>query len=167
MTFDTTVPFDPDQIQEPLLRKLYDYWLSKHDGDRLPRRADLDPADMRDLLPHLIMVDTAEVRDEFRFRLYGTEVCRGFEQDRTNLTFADRTDIENRDDVYAGYWETYKHAVPVYFHGRLVSSKKDWLLYSRITLPLSADGVRVDIVLAGVVFYTRKVGVRWPGRRGM
>lgn len=159
--------FDPGVIEEPLLRELHDYWLTKHDGARLPSRGDLDPADMRVLLPHLLLVDCGETLAAFRYRLYGTELCRGFEQDRTNLRFADLPNIENYDEAYAGYWQTYSAAVAVYFHGRRVSSRRDWLLYSRLTLPLSADGTKVDKILGGIVFYSKLVGVRWPGRRGL
>ena len=42
-----------------------------------------------------------------------------------------------------GYWQTYQEGIPVYFHGQIVSSRKNWLMYSRLTLPLSSDGVLI------------------------
>ena len=155
--------FDPSAIEEPLLRELYDYWHGKHENNRLPRRKDIDPMEMRSFLPNLILVDTAKTLGEFRYRLYGTEVCRGFEHDRSNISFADLPQIENYNEVYAGYWRTYQSATPVYFHGREVSSDKNWLMYSRLSLPLSSDDERVDMILGGLVFYTSSTSSHWLG----
>ena len=163
----STEPFDAKAIKESVLRRLHAYWLSKQVDKRLPSRQDLDPSDMRELLPHILLVDTAETLGEFRYRLYGTELCRGFEQDRTNLRFAELPKIENFERAYEGYWRTYSQSVPVYFCGRTVSSSKDWLQYSRLTLPLSTDGTKVDKILGGLVFYSTSLGPRWPGLRGM
>lgn len=156
-------PFDPSAIEESLLRQLYDYWASKHRRRRLPGRADIDPSEMWSFLSNVILADTAETLGEFRYRLYGTEVCRGFEHDRTNIRFADLPNIQNYDEVYAGYWQAYQNAVPVYFRGRIVSSQRSWLKYSRLTLPLSSDGEHINMILGGVVFYTTGKSSSWLG----
>ena len=155
--------FDPSVIEESLLRQLYDYWVSKHRRGRLPSRADIDPSEMWSFLSNVILADTAETLGEFRYRLYGTEVCRGFEHDRTNNRFADLPSIENYDEVYAGYWQTYKNAVPVYFRGQIVSPQRSWLKYSRLTLPLSSDGEHINMILGGAVFFTTGKSPGWLG----
>lgn len=160
-------PFDPSVIEEALLRELYDYWRRKHADERLPSRDDIDPSEMPSLLPNILLADTAETLGAFRYRLYGTEVCQGFEHDRTNIRFADLPRIENYDEVYSGYWQTYREADPVYFHGRIVSQQKNWLMYSRLTLPLSSDGKDIDKILGGVVFYVTGEGSRLLGRQSL
>jgi len=53
---------------------LYRYWLSRR-GDTLPTRADIDPAEIKSLLPYVMIVDIH--RDPFRiyYRLVGTAVA--------------------------------------------------------------------------------------------
>lgn len=60
--------------------RLYDYWLA-HKGDRdLPSRADIDPAEMGDWLPGLMLVDVFYDPRRLKYRLVGeVEVeSRGF-----------------------------------------------------------------------------------------
>ncbi len=138
--------------KEPQLRELLAYWEGKCGERPMPARADIDPIDLPGLLPHLILVDTAAALADFRYRLFGTEVCKGFEGDRTGQSFADLPRIENHDEVYDGYWRTCREKTPHYYHGQIVSPSRDHILYSRLTLPLSSDGVEVDMILGGVVF---------------
>ncbi len=147
-------PFEPAQIVEPELSELYHYWQGKCGGRRCPARRDVDPLDIPLLLAHLILVDTDESLQAFRYRLFGTEVCRGFGNDRTGATLGDlAAGVENHEFVFAGYWRAYELALPDYFHGRTVSFSKDYKRYSRLLLPLSGDGERVDMILGGMVFF--------------
>lgn len=52
------------------------YWNSRRGGREMPTRADLDPADIKPLLPHVVLVDVLHDPLDFRFRLLGTEVDR-------------------------------------------------------------------------------------------
>jgi len=54
--------------------ELFDYWRSKC-GDRpAPNRTDIEPADIRKLLPHVFICDLT-AGNELRFRLAGTGLC--------------------------------------------------------------------------------------------
>lgn len=52
------------------------YWNSRRGDRAMPTRADLDPADIKRLLPHVVLVDVLHDPLNFRFRLLGTEVDR-------------------------------------------------------------------------------------------
>ena len=54
------------------LSRLFHYWASKCDGDRLPRRGDIDPVDFYYILGSVSLVDIH--RDPLRlyFRIFGT-----------------------------------------------------------------------------------------------
>ena len=49
-----------------------------HRGKRLPARADLEPMDIPQLLPHLMLIEVhrESSRLRFRFRLIGSAVCQ-------------------------------------------------------------------------------------------
>ena len=54
--------------------RLFDYW-RKQAGDKLvPSRKDIDPSGIRNLLPHVCLVDIENGMDDAVFRLAGTRV---------------------------------------------------------------------------------------------
>ena len=61
---------------------LYRYWDSKRSGRRMPARRDIDPGEIRHLLPHLTIVETLG-EDNFRYRLVGTRVVQDLGRDVT------------------------------------------------------------------------------------
>ncbi len=141
---------------EARLRALKRYWDDKRGGREMPARADLDPVEVPELLPYMLLVETAETLGAFRYRLIGTEVCRGFDRDRTGAYFADLPRIESFDEIYGSYWRSFRERTPQYFHGPLALSGaltgNGRTEFSRLTLPLSRDGNHVDMILAGIVY---------------
>jgi hypothetical protein len=82
---------------------LYRYWRSRRDSG-VPQRADIDPADVKSLLPYLLIVDIH--RDPFRiyYRLVGTAIAHYAGMDFTG-TFLDELafDICATDDLTNAY----------------------------------------------------------------
>lgn len=72
--FSLITPFTLDQVRSPFIRRLADYWEEKKAGRRIPDRSDFDLADLRSVLPYMIVVDIEP--DPFRvfYRLAGTKV---------------------------------------------------------------------------------------------
>jgi hypothetical protein len=54
-----------------MIRTLHRWWLERCSGD-IPDRADLDPADLKPLLPNLFIVDVEHDPFRIRYRLVGT-----------------------------------------------------------------------------------------------
>jgi hypothetical protein len=83
--------------------KLYRYWQTRREG-ALPLRADIDPAEIKSLLPYVLIVDIH--RDPFRvyYRLVGTAVAHFSGLDFTG-TFLDELafDICATDDLHRAY----------------------------------------------------------------
>ena len=62
-------------------KQLYQYWLSKHVGGRVPSRSDIDPIiDIPHLVKNLLLLDA---RDNFTYRLVGSEVVERHGTDMT------------------------------------------------------------------------------------
>lgn len=63
------------QMQSQRLHRLHEYWRSKMGAQgEVPRRRDIDPSEVRELLPNLMMVDVERDPLRFRYRLVGTRV---------------------------------------------------------------------------------------------
>src|SRR3546814_21164581 len=56
----------------PRIRRAWDYWTAKR-GDRpMPSRRDIDPAEIPDLLPYLVLTAVLPAPPFLRYRLVGT-----------------------------------------------------------------------------------------------
>jgi hypothetical protein len=63
------------QIDSPLIHRFHEYWRVKLTAPNvLPLRTDFDPAELRELLPNLVIIDIEREPLRFRYRLVGTRV---------------------------------------------------------------------------------------------
>lgn len=53
---------------------LFDYWNAIRAGRPAPRRSEIEPGDMRAVLPYVFILERKD-RDTYRFRLAGTGLC--------------------------------------------------------------------------------------------
>ena len=124
-------------------------------GRRLPRRADLDPADIPLLLPHVMLVDVLPP-GRYRYRLIGTENAR---EQGINATGRDLDEVlpgpEYRSHVLGLYDECVRTRHALYSECLFLSpdrygpERHTKVLF----LPLSNDGETINMVLVGQVFF--------------
>ena len=75
-----------EQITSPRVRRLHEYWHSKRlRGQSFAFRKDIDPADMRELLPLITILDVEHAPLRFRYRLVGTRVVEYNHQEFTGM----------------------------------------------------------------------------------
>jgi hypothetical protein len=145
-------PFDPGAIDHRQLRDLHAYWLSRHAEGALPGRRSLDPLDVPHLLPYMMLIDVWHEPFDLRYRLVGTALVDHMGRDTTRMRV---------EDAYVGAdWpkveQDYKTAIfdkrPVLRRNEGLDASGRRFAYERLLLPLSADGLRVDMLLGGAVF---------------
>lgn len=61
-----------EQLRSPAVRELHAYWRSKLRGRAMPAPADIDPTEIRPLLPSLIIAEYLGQPPRVRYRLVGT-----------------------------------------------------------------------------------------------
>ena len=127
---------------------LFRYWDAKKCDRRLPRRADIDPAEMRPWLAGLMLVDVSDdAPRRIVYRVVGTAVCahRGF--DPTGRPVQEGLYGNVRDEVL----ENYRIAIEdqsIVFDYDSTRSRSGWAReVGTLFLPLSSDGVGVDKIL--------------------
>jgi hypothetical protein len=131
-----------DIITSDRIRRLVAYWTSCRRDRPVPLRADIEPADIRDLLPNIVMV---EIEDPFRvrYRLVGTKVV-----DFNRLDFTGRYLDELRWDASGRYTRAYRllaevcqplYGIDAWPLARSMSGRSEVVI-----LPLSSDGRRID-----------------------
>lgn len=83
---DQIYRLDLSQLESPRILRFHDYWKARRTTERLvPLRADLDPTDLRELLPNLIIIEVEQQPMRFRYRLVGTRVVDFNKLDFTGL----------------------------------------------------------------------------------
>ncbi len=149
---DTFFVFDPDRELDDVLARvrsskivqLLRYWNGLRKGREFPARVDIDPAEIKSTLPHVMIAGICYDRFRVVYRLVGTEIVHWAGLDFTNR-YADELifDDDGRD------WTEYYRAV--------VEARKpaygltDWVLQGAVPLwvemvicPLSSDGRVID-----------------------
>jgi hypothetical protein len=147
------------RIGDKRLVRLYDYWRTKRAGRRCPARADIDPVEIPQLLPHLLLTELADGGTRFRWRLVGTEVERHFGAPMTGRYIDELLRGQYLEYLVGLYRTLVAGRTPVYSENSYTTRTGGWDAYSevlrtaRLMLPLAADGETVDMVLLGQVFF--------------
>ena len=144
-------------FEDPRLRRFYDYWLGKCQAGRLPSRADIDPVEIPDLLPWIMLVDPVPGPEGYRFRirLIGTGLVTRVGRDATGR-FYDET-LSKRDVARftAIYTEVVKSGRPHHYRSDIDIVRLqglEHLRYERLICPLATDGTTVDMLALIIVF---------------
>jgi hypothetical protein len=153
---ETVAVFDPDRDLDDVLARIRSskvarvlrYWHSLRKGRRFPARADIDPAEIKSTLPHVMI--TAISYHPFRvfYRLVGTEIVHWARTDFTNR-YADELVFDQDERDWTEYYRRVVDAgMPSYSIADWVEDGSDPTWVESIICPLSDDGQIVDRCLA-------------------
>lgn len=135
----------PPAIVHPKTQRLYDYWDSRRGGRRFPSRADIDPLDFVFALGNVILVDVEHERNEFRYRLVGTNCVTRSGYDPTGKTTAAVPGEENRRIVEERFRAVTRTGEPSVRVRETVTDDRLYV-YEVMILPLGAHD-RVDQIM--------------------
>ncbi|MTI10797.1 PAS domain-containing protein [Curvivirga aplysinae] len=128
-------------------KKLYAYWDDKRGGRKAPSRKDIDPIELRDLLPHMFMFDVIRNPIDFKMRLHGTHLVDVMGRDNTGDYFSKMYRGTEADELWDIYCEVANSFSVIYSKQSASWMSKDFVHYERLLLPLSEDGDEVNILL--------------------
>lgn len=142
--------------QNPVLRRMYEYWVEKTRGRRLPDRKDLDPAEIAELLPHLSIVELVGDEPRYRFRLIGTHVVAALGFNPTNR-FVDEFTTDNGAKFLIGlFGEVGAKARPLY-SASAFKAGEDGMSTERLLLPFAMGTAEArQIVMAQTFDWARR-----------
>jgi hypothetical protein len=139
------------EIPSPVIRRLYDYWLGKGGAEgHIPRRSDVEPLELVEILPNLTIIEA--VGGRWRYRLIGTRIVEFVGRDSTGRYF-DELEFERKEPFwYRRYTKVFAGEV---LQGRDVMHwvGRDYISYYWIGLPLlTADG-RIGQAVCALDFF--------------
>lgn len=138
--------------QDPRLARLQSYWeaAAAACGGR-PRRADIRPDDLREVLPYIYMVDVIEPGKRHRFRLVGTEGTGFYAHDPTGQFLEDLIAPAHHEAIHRLYDAVLTRQAPVTTRGRMYWwPATDWVRFEAVHMPLAGDDGGA-IILGGFV----------------
>jgi hypothetical protein len=140
-----------EQVNEPPLRCLFDYWSELADGSVLPHHRQIDPLAMRAALGHVMLIDVIEGGHDFRYRLYGSAIARISELDMTGrLMSAHPASSYVAEFALAVSQAVVQRRSPIYTERApaLAAKATRW---RRLAFPLVDDAGEVTRLLAATV----------------
>jgi hypothetical protein len=135
----------------PRFQRLASYLASKVPPGRLPGRQHIDPLEIPDLLPYLMLIDVVPQHSgpaRYRIRLAGTEVVAIQGSDGTGQYVEEVLTAEQGcAEIRRGYDEIVRSHRPEYRSGVVATPGREHIDYERIAFPLAADGEHVDMLI--------------------
>jgi hypothetical protein len=141
-----------DDLDQPLLRALYEYWDDKRAVRPLPARADIDPTEIPRLLPHLILIDVQHEPLDLRYRLVGTHIVRANGGELTGCRVRD-LQVTGVGQLFDAYAEVVSDATPRLLRGAHRAVTGALRRFDRLVLPLAAEERQPNMLLCGSIFH--------------
>lgn len=137
------------------LRQMLAYWQSKRHGRAMPARADIDPAEIKPLLPDIILVDVvydAAARPDFVYRLLGTREVEIRGRDPTGQRVAQNFHGPSAENALGCYNKVAAAKVPLLDDEYYAREGDEYGDEANLFLPLSNDGEQVNMILVFTVY---------------
>ncbi|MGH6894045.1 MAG: PAS domain-containing protein [Dongiaceae bacterium] len=138
-----------EEVPSTRARRMHRYWLGKKGGRAMPSRADLDPAEIKDLLPNVILTRLEYQPFRVLYKLIGTRAVENAGMDYSGH-YLDELDFVSEFDTDwpAIYRAIADERAPIYGLCQIKFTDGVIKPYVCAMFPLSSDGERVDQVLA-------------------
>lgn len=137
---------------------LFDFWLSKFDGDRCPAKHDMDALELGTLNPSILrqlcLYDVERDPYRFRYRLVGGAIpdAGGFAKRGLYID-----DVEPSGQVDAALIKTCETGVPWYKTGpSMIAHRTNIAAIEALTVPLNGETDRIDFLMSCSVYHWEK-----------
>jgi hypothetical protein len=139
-------------VNDKRLRQLHAYWKKLCGDRRMPSREDVDPLDIPGLLPIVFLVEVLDHPLDFRFRLAGTHFCEFAGEEVSGKLIGQIFPRDFCAEVWTHWASCVEQKQPKSAFGQLWVPGRDYIHWEGIVLPLSPDGIAVNMFLGGCIF---------------
>jgi hypothetical protein len=139
-----------DSPRHPDLQTLFQYWSAKRGTRAMPARADINPADIKPLLPDVMIWSAVE---PFPIRLVGDHIVRFVGGNNTGKPATDGMPPNAAAAMLGVIMDVIAAKAPRFRLGKAFwLPEKEYRMFEAAYLPLSTDGMAVDMILGGIKF---------------
>lgn len=130
--------------------EIFNYWDSIRGVDAAPLRAQVDPAAIRHILPHIFILETT-CDGEPRFRLAGTLVCSLFGRELRDEPFSHLWSTGHPDTVVDTVSQVMRNAAPILIDAMAYTRSERNTGFEVTLLPMRSSPTRCDRLLGCIV----------------
>lgn len=138
--------------KHPIIARFLTYWTEKCGTRAYPDRADILPADIVPLLPHISIHEVVDGGKDFRARIFGTAIVELVGEERTGMLISEfgyNANPPTQPYTVQRHWmdclqTAYKEARPVLVGGRMSCSQRPYIIWHGISCPLSNGGSEIQ-----------------------
>ncbi len=117
-------------------RQLFEYWNRVRDGRPAPRREEIEPSDIRQILSDTFILEVSGKMRTISYRLAGTRLCAAFGRELKGYGFLGHWAEENCFDVAKLLTQVYRDLQPMVFVMRSKTASGKQVDYEMLALPL-------------------------------
>jgi hypothetical protein len=139
-------------FRDARLARLYAYWHAKRIGKAAPSRAELDFADILDLLPIINLLDVEREPLGFRHRLVGAELAERLGRNARGRLVDEALYGPAAAEIFSTLERLTSEIRPFRRRARLDWNGRSWLTLEAVELPLIDQDGRVNMILRGSSF---------------
>jgi hypothetical protein len=156
---------DPAIVTNARVLEFYNYWLAKRGSHRFPRRADIEPTEIPQLLSGIVLLDVYYDPLDFEYRLIGGDV-----QKRSGNLKGKRVRqaslLNASSPAYRNYCEVIETGVPQFLEGAALGAYRPGrpTLVSRVHCPLSDNDQRINKLISYLAFLDAGAPAATPPR---
>jgi hypothetical protein len=146
------LPLTPEQLDQPLMRRLFAYWEKARGPHRWMRQADLRPEEFAFAMPYIALIERPPAEGPgLRIRLVGEEIRNeavGYIRDRL---IEEIEPAWYREHLIQRYRAVFVSGEPSFEAIHVVYDVRNYY-YHRMILPLTVAETQVDIVVVCTIY---------------
>jgi hypothetical protein len=139
---------DIGRTTAPMVRQLHDYWSSKRGGAALPDRDLIDPAEIKLLLPNILIAEPSHPPFRVRYRLIGSRIAAASGMDLTGRYLDELVAADDENRWQDHYRQAWSEKIPVYGNAMVPTLHGDEFRYEFGIFPLRKGGDSVGQFIA-------------------
>lgn len=148
-------------VRSNMIRTLHRWWLERSAGD-IPDRADLNPADLKPLLPNLFIVDVEHDPFRIRYRLVGTRAIEVTGYDITGHYLDNLLAADGGEPWVENYRTAYRTRRPLFGAVEALTRNGGRFTYEFGLFPLRKGGTAVDQFVSIEDYFDLTLGLTQP-----
>ena len=115
-------------------------------------RSDFSPEGLKSFLGNIVLIDVEHEPVRFRHRLIGTDIVNRLLRDSTGSYLDELYDPKFYELAVSSYSYLIDHREPIRGVGDMAYIKRSLLKFEAVDLPLSQDGVTVNMIMKCAYF---------------
>lgn len=138
-----------------LVQRGFDYWKIKAGTRPAPTWRDIDPAEIKDLLPNILCIHVRWNPLDFVERITGQKVLENNHRNSMGVSWRDYPGRGPDSQIWGVIAEVATKMEPSFQDVPYVGPYKDFMRVQTVSCPISDDGITVNKVLGFVDFLRR------------